>query len=80
MKPKAHATTSRITNRWGVVATRTPEATRRALEAVLPRRYWAEINRLLVPFGKYVCTAARRKCSAYPARPWCRQVGVVAPR
>src|SRR5205814_8984942 len=46
----------RVTNRWGYVAAPSPEATMRALEQVLPKRYWVEINRLLVPFGKHVCT------------------------
>ena len=70
----------RIANRWGVVATKTPEATRKALEPILPRRYWAEINRLCVPFGKFVCTANRPKCSDCAVRTLCRQVGVVDPR
>jgi endonuclease III len=29
------------------------------LEQKLPRKYWIEINRLLVPFGKHVCTGPR---------------------
>jgi endonuclease III len=70
----------RVTNRWGYVRTTSPEATMRALEAVLPERYWVEINRLLVPFGKHVCTAARPKCSTCPLLEWCEQVGVVEHR
>src|SRR5262249_16039058 len=38
----------RVTNRWGYVHATTPERTMVALEAVLPRQYWVEINRLLV--------------------------------
>jgi endonuclease III len=41
----------RVTNRWGYVQAASPEATMAALEAKLPRQYWLEINRLLVPFG-----------------------------
>ena len=66
----------RITNRWGSVSTTNPEATRKALEKVLPKRHWAEINRLCVPFGKFVCTANRPKCSQCAARAWCQQIGV----
>jgi endonuclease III len=66
----------RITNRWGVVQTRTPEQTMAALEEVLPEKYWLEINRLLVPFGKHVCTGVRPKCSTCPVIEYCRQVGV----
>jgi endonuclease III len=70
----------RVTNRWGYVTTRTPEETTAALEAALPRRYWVEINRLLVPFGKHVCTGTRPRCSACPVLEFCRQVGVTEHR
>ncbi|NOJ78684.1 endonuclease III domain-containing protein [Myxococcus xanthus] len=66
----------RVTNRWGYVQARTPEATMEALEAVLPRAWWVELNRLLVPFGKHVCTGTRPKCSTCPVLSFCRQVGV----
>jgi endonuclease-3 len=65
----------RVTNRWGYVQARTPEQTMQALEQKLPRRYWVEINRLLVPFGKHICTISP-KCSTCPVLDMCRQVGV----
>jgi endonuclease-3 len=70
----------RVTNRWGVVATKTPEQTMHALEGVLPKRYWTEINRLLVPFGKHVCTGRLPRCSTCPVLAYCRQVGVTRHR
>ena len=70
----------RVTNRWGYVSEPTPERTMLALEAKLPRRYWVEINRLLVPFGKHVCTGRAPKCSTCPVLAFCRQVGVTAHR
>jgi endonuclease-3 len=66
----------RVTNRWGVVRGRMPEQTMIELEQVLPREYWLEVNRLLVPFGKFVCTARLPKCSTCPVLSYCRQVGV----
>ncbi|HEX8969258.1 MAG TPA: endonuclease III [Chloroflexota bacterium] len=66
----------RITNRWGLVVTRTPEATRAALEAVLPIRYWVEINALLVAFGKHICTPVGPRCSTCPLLEMCPQRGV----
>lgn len=66
----------RVTNRWGFVRAATPDATRRALEKKLPRKYWVEINRLLVPFGKHVCTGRLPKCSVCPVLEYCRQAGV----
>ena len=70
----------RITNRWGYVETPTPEQTMTALEKKLPRRYWLEINRLLVPFGKHVCTGRAPQCSTCPVLSMCRQVGVTSSR
>jgi endonuclease III len=66
----------RVTNRWGYVQTRTPEQTTIALESSLPHRYWIEINSLLVPFGKHICTGALPHCSTCPVLEFCRQVGV----
>lgn len=70
----------RVTNRWGLVRAATPEATRQALEQILPKKYWVEINRLLVPFGKHVCTGRLPKCSICPVLEYCRQVGVTEHR
>jgi endonuclease-3 len=71
----------RVTNRWGYVATSTPEATMAALAEVLPTRYWVEINERLVPFGKWICTGgAPPKCSSCPLLSMCRRVGVTKHR
>ena len=70
----------RVTNRWGFVRAPTPDATRRMLEQRLPKKYWVEINRLLVPFGKHVCTGRLPKCSVCPVLEYCRQVGVTEHR
>lgn len=52
----------RITNLWGWQQTKTPEGTRKALEAWLPREKWHEINKLLVGLGQTVCLPVGRKC------------------
>jgi endonuclease-3 len=70
----------RVTNRWGYVKTSAPEKTMVALGEQLPRRYWIEINRLLVPFGKHICTGNLPHCSTCPVLEMCRQVGVKAHR
>ena len=70
----------RVTNRWGYVASPTPEKTMQALTEKLPRRYWIEINRLLVPFGKHICTGKLPRCSTCPVLDMCQQVGVEANR
>jgi endonuclease-3 len=70
----------RVTNRWGYVRAKTPEKTMTALHDKLPRRYRVEINALLVPFGKHVCTGTSPKCSTCPLLEMCQQVGVTRHR
>ena len=70
----------RVTNRWGYVKASSPECTLAALEERLPRRHWVEINRLLVPFGKHICTGQWPHCSTCPVLGMCQQVGVTAHR
>jgi endonuclease-3 len=70
----------RVTNRWGYVQTKTPEDTLAALEARLPRPYWIELNRLLMPFGKFVCTGKLPRCSTCPVLEMCQQVRVTSHR
>lgn len=66
----------RVTNRWGIVSEKTPERTMQALEEIIPPRYFLELNRLLVPFGKHICTGRLPYCSSCPVLAYCRQVGV----
>jgi endonuclease-3 len=70
----------RVTNRWGYVRATTPEKTMAALEEKLPRRNWVEINKLLVPFGKHICTGTSPHCSTCPVLSMCQQVGVTRHR
>ncbi|THH39521.1 endonuclease III [Neolewinella litorea] len=70
----------RITNRWGYVATSSPDKTRDALTQKLPQDLWIEINRVLVPFGKHVCTGTRPRCSTCPVFDDCARIGVTNSR
>jgi len=70
----------RVTNRWGYVKASTPEKTMVALETILPHEHWIDINRLLVPFGKHICTGERPRCSTCPVLEMCQQVGVAVQR
>ncbi len=70
----------RVTNRWGLIHTTAPEASSAALEEILPRERWVDLNRLLVPFGKHICTGSRPKCSSCPLLDMCEQVGVTEHR
>ena len=66
----------RVTNRWGYVHTNNPERTLKALEDKLPQRYWVDINRLLVPFGKHICTGPLPRCRSCPVLDMCQQAGL----
>ncbi len=70
----------RITNRWGYVATKDPDATEMALRAMLPPQYWIPINRLLVTFGQNVCHPTSPRCSSCPVSAYCARIGVIRSR
>jgi len=61
----------RISNRLGWVRTGSPEETEKALTAVLPKRYWLEINELLVTHGQRICRPVGPKCPQCPVKDIC---------
>ncbi len=62
----------RISNRLGWVNTKTPEETEKELMKILPRRYWRDINELLVMFGRTICRPVAPKCQICPIKDYCR--------
>jgi endonuclease III len=70
----------RISNRLGLVATTTPEETEIALKKLLPKKYWAEYNKLMVMFGQNVCVPISPFCSTCPVRHLCPKIGVTKSR
>ncbi|UCH89719.1 MAG: endonuclease III [Thermoplasmata archaeon] len=54
----------RISNRLGLVSTRTPDQTEEALRAKLKKRYWLDINNLMVRFGQDICRPIGPKCNS----------------
>ena len=56
----------RISNRWGVIKTTTPEKTEFALMAKIKAKYWREINDLMVAFGQTICRPIGPKCELCP--------------
>jgi endonuclease-3 len=70
----------RITNRWGYVETNNPYETEMALRKKLPKRYWIEINRLLVIYGQNVCTPISPYCPKCKIERYCDKVGVTRTR
>ncbi len=70
----------RISNRLGLVKTKTPEQTEFALRKILPKKYWIIFNTLLVTLGQNICTPISPKCSICPIERYCPKVGVTKHR
>ena len=67
---------NRIPNRLGWVKTKNPEETEFALMEVIPKKYWRELNTLLIKFGKNICQPISPHCSKCPINKHCKKVGV----
>jgi endonuclease III len=71
----------RISNRLGIVNTKTPEETEEELVKKVPRRYWLELNDLFVRFGQTTCKPVGPKCGECALAARCRYYReVVAPK
>ncbi|MFP4141792.1 MAG: endonuclease III domain-containing protein [Thermoplasmata archaeon] len=62
----------RISNRLGIADTDDPEETEKVLEEKMPKKYWIEINRLMVVFGKNICKPRNPECERCPLADMCR--------
>ncbi len=65
-----------ISTRLGWTDEKTPEETEKALEKILPSRFWIEINELFVRYGQAICTPLSPKCSICPHDSECPKKGV----
>jgi endonuclease III len=70
----------RISNRWGLVVSKTPDKTEMALRKILPRRHWIDYNTILVAFGQTLCQPVSPWCSRCPIETECPRIGVVHSR
>jgi len=52
----------RISNRLGLVETKTPEETEIELKKIFPQKYWRYINLLLVKLGQNICRPISPRC------------------
>ena len=62
----------RISNRLGLVKTKTPEQTMRVLWKKLPKKYWLIFNELLVVHGQTICLARKPLCYKCPVTKYCK--------
>ena len=72
----------RITNRLGLLHTKTPYDTEMALRKILPTRYWITWNSYLVSFGQTRCFPRNPACAECPVAAYCdsRQTGTNSTR
>ncbi|WP_321495939.1 endonuclease III [uncultured Desulfobacter sp.] len=66
----------RIMNIWGYVKTKTPLDTEKALRKKLPKKFWKEVNRILVAFGQGTCRPVGPHCYRCILEQQCPQKGV----
>lgn len=66
----------RIANRRGWIHTEKPDDSEKALRNILPERWWIPVNRLLVSFGRKICTPVSPWCSECPLSEDCPRQGV----
>lgn len=70
----------RISNRLGWVNTGDPHRTEEALEKIIPKKLWIDLNTALVTFGQNICVPISPYCSRCYVRKLCRRVGVIKSR
>ncbi|MBI2135257.1 endonuclease III [Candidatus Woesearchaeota archaeon] len=66
----------KLANRLGWVKTKTPEKTEIALTKTIPRKYWHDLNNLLVAHGQNVCVPVSPFCSKCAISKYCPKIGV----
>lgn len=70
----------RISNRLGLVKTKTTDETEVELKKILPPEYWTEYNHLLVIWGQNICVPISPKCSQCALFQLCPRIGVTKHR
>jgi endonuclease III len=68
----------RISNRLGLVKTKTPQETYYELKKLLPKKFWRKTNFFFVSYGKTICTPLRPKCSICKISELCPKIGLKA--
>ena len=61
----------RISNRLGVVKTKTPEQTETELVKIIPKQHWIALNELFVKHGQTVCRPINPRCEICSIKKYC---------
>jgi endonuclease-3 len=70
----------RISNRLGLVKSRTPEETEKQLTSIVPQKDWISLNSLFVMWGQNICVPTSPLCSQCPLSNICPKIGVIKKR
>ena len=62
----------RISNRLGLVDSKTPEKTEEELTKIIDKKFWLEINNTFVMYGQNVCLPINPKCGICKLQKYCR--------
>jgi endonuclease-3 len=62
----------RISNRLGLVSTKTPEQTEVELSRLVDRRLWTKVNDMFVMYGQNICLPLRPNCKACDLKKECQ--------
>jgi endonuclease III len=62
----------RISNRLGLVSTKTPEQTEVELSRLVDRRLWTKVNDTFVMYGQNICLPLRPNCKACDLKKECQ--------
>ena len=62
----------RVSNRLGLVRTKTPAATEKRLMRTVSKEYWLHINELFIRFGKDLCRPIGPQCPRCSFTDFCR--------
>jgi endonuclease III len=63
----------RISNRFGIITTKTPHKTELALAEILPKKHWILYNTYLVSHGQMICNPISPWCSKCQIRKFCKR-------
>jgi endonuclease-3 len=66
----------RISNRFGIVKTKSPEQTELALTKIIPKRFWKDLNHAFVAYGQSICLPRNPKCADCKIHSICKRIGV----
>jgi endonuclease III len=62
----------RISNRLGLVNTKTPEKTEIELSRIISKKYWPEVNQTLVMYGQNICLPIKPNCKICELKKICK--------